>query len=58
LIQSAGFWLIREAVELADYPLKDLTKSWSFASGLTWLAFADGWMARSKGLIRLIKGAL
>jgi hypothetical protein len=41
-----------------DYPLKDTTKAWTFASGLTKLAFANSWSGSAQGLIGVIKGAL
>ncbi len=50
--------LSNETLISVDYPLKNASKAWIFASGLTWLAFADSWVGSGKGLTEVIRGAL
>ncbi|KAJ7581409.1 Aldehyde/histidinol dehydrogenase [Mycena floridula] len=40
-----------------DYPIRSLSSSWEFTTGLVRFLYADGWRARIRGLITLIQAA-
>ncbi|PBK87519.1 ALDH-like protein [Armillaria gallica] len=43
--------------KVLDYPIRSLTTSWFFTSGLVRFLYADGWRARIRGLITVIKAS-
>lgn len=43
--------------KVLDYPIRSLTTSWEFTSGLVRFLYADGWRARLRGLITVIKAS-
>ncbi|KAK0227999.1 meiotic sister-chromatid recombination aldehyde dehydrogenase [Armillaria fumosa] len=43
--------------KVLDYPIRSLTTSWEFTSGLVRFLYADGWRARIRGLITVIKAS-
>ncbi|KAK0474917.1 meiotic sister-chromatid recombination aldehyde dehydrogenase [Armillaria novae-zelandiae] len=43
--------------KVLDYPIRSLTTSWEFTSGLVRFLYADGWRARFRGLITVIKAS-
>ncbi|KAJ8517430.1 hypothetical protein ONZ45_g5376 [Pleurotus djamor] len=43
--------------KVLDYPLRSLSSSWDFASGLIRFAYADSWRTRIQGLVTLIRAS-
>ncbi|KAF5386922.1 hypothetical protein D9615_001926 [Tricholomella constricta] len=43
--------------KVLDYPMRSLLQSWEFSSGLIRFLYADGWRARIRGLLALIRAA-
>jgi len=43
--------------KVLDYPIRSLSSSWEFVSGLTFFLYGEGWRSRLAGLSALIKAA-
>ncbi|KAF8464975.1 Aldehyde/histidinol dehydrogenase [Gautieria morchelliformis] len=49
-------WLINTTIPaVLDYPIASLVQSWEFVSGLVALLYADAWMERMQGFLRLAR---
>ncbi|KAF6764837.1 meiotic sister-chromatid recombination aldehyde dehydrogenase [Ephemerocybe angulata] len=51
------FWINTSVPTVLHYPLRSLTNSWTFVSGLVEFLYGYGWRSRLSGLSRVIKTA-